>query len=62
MDNIGGDLYTLVFHAVFWWIIFIIIEKLPKDYFEKKFGKKIERREIPNLDQDVVDEETRVET
>ena len=60
LDNIGGDLYTLLFHAVFWWIVFIIIEKLPKDYFEKKFGKQIERKEISDLDQDAIEEERRV--
>lgn len=61
LDNIGGDLYTLVFHAVFWWLVFILIERMPKEYYQKHFGKKIEKKFHQNLDQDVIEEEKRVE-
>jgi hypothetical protein len=49
MANIGGDLYTLVFHAVFWWLVFIIIERTPKGYFEKLFQSKKDLEKQKNL-------------
>lgn len=67
MANIGGDLYTLVFHAVFWWLVFIIIERTPKGYFEKLFQSKKDLEKQKNLedpldlDEDVVEEEKRVQ-
>jgi hypothetical protein len=57
-ENIGGDINTIIFHAIFWWFIFIIIERIPKGYFER--GVKITKRDRSDLDQDVQQEEIRV--
>lgn len=38
-----------------------MIERTPKGYFEKFYGKKIEKKNIENLDPDVLAEEKRVE-
>jgi len=61
MANIGGDLATLIFHAFFWWFVFILIERTPKGYFEKFYSKNIEKKVIEDLDPDVVKEQKRVE-
>lgn len=58
-DNIGGDISTIIFHAVFWWVIFIIIENIPKGYFDR--GITVTKKDRSDIDSDVVEEEMRVE-
>ena len=48
----------MIFHAVFWWFLFILIEKIPKGYFEK--GITIPKKDRSELDEDVIEEENRV--
>lgn len=59
-DNIGGDIQTMIFHMVFWWVIFILIEQIPKGFFER--GVVVKKKDRSDLDCDVLEEETRVAT
>ena len=54
LDNIGGDIKTMIFHAIFWWFIFIIIERIPKGYFER--GITVPKTDRSDLDEDVLEE------
>ncbi|CAI2385343.1 unnamed protein product [Moneuplotes crassus] len=58
-DAAGGDLILLIFHAFFWPIMLILIEKGFFDFLRKK-GKSIEEEE-EILDNDVLKERNRVE-
>ena len=59
-DNIGGDIQTMIFHAIIWWFPFILIEKIPKGYFER--GITVPKKDRSDLDEDVIEEENRVST
>ena len=48
----------MMFHAIFWWFVFILIERIPKGYFER--GISVTKKDRSDLDDDVVEEEKRV--
>ena len=68
-DNMGGDIYCILFHAVFWLIVVILIERSRNGAFEKTINMMSCKRIPPAksddeilLDEDVYQEEKRVET
>ena len=63
LENLGGDMLVLIFHSLLWWVVFYFLEsrKLKEfTFFSKKLPPKKTDEEL-NLDDDVKQEEVRVE-
>ena len=59
IENVGGDIYALIFHAIFWTVCFITFESISSRYWDSLCIKRTHIKPM-TTDEQVLEEERKV--